>query len=185
MDEIEVVNDIAHGSEDALSLLYDRYVRIIYSLALAILKDTRDAEEIVQEVFLQVWRRASSFDARRSSVYKWIMTLTRSRAIDKTRAKNFAQHRNLETGLEHLERFNASPPTQLDAVAVLQRAERFKEIFEKIPPEQRDVLRLAYYQGYTQSEIARELDLPLGTVKTRLRQAMIKLQGLLSEEWES
>ena len=181
--EIELVEEIAGGSEAALARLYDRYARLLFSLILAILKDSRDAEEVLQEVFLQVWRLASRYDAGRGSVYKWLITLARTRSIDRTRSKNYAHHREAGNCDEVAERTgDASQASQLDAVLVLERAEVVRRLLARIPPEQRQVLQLGYFLGHTQSEIARSLDLPLGTVKSRMRLGLIALRGLLNEE---
>jgi len=174
---------IARGSDAALARLYDRYSRLLFSIILAVLKDTRDAEEVLQEVFLQVWKAAKQFDPARGSVYKWLVTLARSRSIDRTRAKNFAHHRATSSGEELLERTaDASQASQIDSVLVLERAEIVRNILSRIPPDQRRVLELGYFLGFTQSEIARKLELPLGTVKSRMRLGLIGMRDLLREE---
>lgn len=181
--EIELLEEIAQGSEKALARLYDRYSRLLYSLILAILKDPRDAEEVLQEVFLQVWKLAARYESRRGSVYRWLVTLARSRAIDSTRSRNFARRREMETTLDRLDReIDFSQTSQLDAVLMLERAEVVREVLARIPPEQQQVMRLAYFLGYTQSEIARKFEIPLGTVKSRMRQGLIALHGLLAQD---
>ncbi len=182
--EKELLKEIAGGSEAALARLYDRYSRLLFSLILAIVKDSRDAEEVLQEVFLQVWRRAGGYDPGRGGVYKWLITLARTRSIDRTRSKNFARHREAGSGDDKaLERArDPKQATQLDAVLILERAEVVRGVLARISPDQRRVLQLGYFLGYSQSEIARTLDLPLGTVKSRMRLGLIALRGLLDEE---
>ena len=182
--EKELLKEIAGGSEAALARLYDRYSRLLFSLILAIVKDSRDAEEVLQEVFLQVWRRAGGYDPGRGGVYKWLITLARTRSIDRTRSKNFARHREAGSGDDTaLERArDPKQATQLDAVLILERAEVVRGVLARISPDQRRVLQLGYFLGYSQSEIARTLDLPLGTVKSRMRLGLIALRGLLDEE---
>lgn len=179
----ELLEEIAHGSERALSRLYDRYSRILYSLILAILKDPRDAEEVLQEVFLQVWRLARRYDSRRGNVYRWLVNLARSRSIDRTRSKNFARHRETQEILDLLDaRSDPSQASQLDVVLMLERADAVREVLARIPPEQRRVMELAYYRGHTQSEIAHRLEIPLGTVKSRMRQGLIALRQVAAED---
>lgn len=181
--ETELLEKIARGSEAALARLYDRYSGLLFSLILAILKDSRDAEEVLQEVFLQVWRRADRYDPSRGSAYKWLVTLARTRSIDRTRSKNFARHREARSGDEALDRTaDTSRASQLDAVLILERAEVVRGILAKLPPEQQRVLRLGYFLGHTQTEIARTLELPLGTVKSRMRLGLIAMRGLLNKE---
>ncbi len=181
--EAELLEEIAHGSERALSRLYDHYSRLLYSLILAILKDPRDAEEVLQEVFLQVWRLAGRYDSRRGSPYKWLVTLARSRSIDRTRSKNFTRHRETQEILDLLDGWSdASQASQLDAVLMLERAEAVREVLARIPPEQHQVMALAYFGGHTQSEIARRLEIPLGTVKSRMRHGLIALRQLAAED---
>ena len=174
---------IARGSERELARLYGRYSRLLYSLILAILRNPEDAEEVLQEVFVQVWRRAGEFKAERGSVYGWLVTLARSRAIDHTRGRGYTRHRETEADAERLaEELETTLPNQLDVCLAEERAGTVRRVVEGMPPDQRDVLRLAYFQGRTQREIARDLGLPLGTVKTRTRQALIRLQSALAQE---
>jgi RNA polymerase sigma-70 factor (ECF subfamily) len=187
--EAGLVKEIAGGSEPALAQLYDRYARVLFSLIVRVLKDARDAEEVLQEVFLQVWKLAGRFDPERGNTYRWLVTLARSRAIDRLRSKNFKTRRAaessldmLETTLEPTEPTEPTEPSQLDAVLMLERADHVRRGLATISPEQLEVMRLAYFLGFTQSEIARELEIPLGTVKSRMRQGLIALRGRLAEE---
>lgn len=181
--ETRLVGEIAGGSEQALGRLYDRYSRVLYSLIVGTLRDPRDAEEVLQEVFLQVWRLADRFDPRRGNVYRWLVTLARSRAIDRLRSKNFTRRRETERSLDLFEpASDPLGPSQLDAVLMLERADVVRKGLGEIPPEQLEVMRLAYFLGHTQSEIARELEIPLGTVKSRMRQGLIALRARLPKE---
>lgn len=182
--EARLVEEIAHGSDRALAGLYDRYARILYSLIVRILNDPRDAEEVLQEVFLQVWRLAPRFDPQRGNTYRWLVNLARSRSIDRTRSRNFTRRREAERSLELIEPplVDSALPSQLDAVLLLERAEVVRRGLARIPPEQREVMQLAYFLGHTQSEIARELEIPLGTVKSRMRVGLVALRGRLAEE---
>lgn len=182
--EVRLLEQIADGSERALTRLYDRYARILYSLSLRILRDPRDAEEVLQEVFLQVWRLADRFDPTRSNVYRWLVMLVRSRSIDRMRSKNFKGRLAAECSLEMLEAVPAPEetrqPSQLDAVLMLERADGVRKELSGIAPNQLEVMRLAFYRGLTHSEIARELGIPLGTVKSRMRGGLLALRGRLT-----
>jgi RNA polymerase sigma-70 factor (ECF subfamily) len=169
-------------SEDALAQLYDRYARLLYSVILAIVKHPPEAQDLLQEVFVQVWNNASSFDATRGSVYAWIVTLTRNRAIDRIRSKAFRERQQEEFGLDAAMYVAATTASPLDATLMNERSELVRIALEQLSPEQRQALMLAYFQGYTQSEIAEELDIPLGTVKTRVRQGLQKLHDLLTND---
>lgn len=182
-DEGELLEEIARGSEKALAGLYDRYSGVLYSLILAILKDPRDAEEVLQEVFLQVWRDAGRYDSGRGSAYRWLVNLARSRAIDRTRSKNFARHRETREILDLLDaRSDPSQASQLDLVLMLERADAVRDVLARISPEQRRVMELAYFRGHSQSEIARQLEIPLGTVKSRMRHGLIALRQVAAED---
>ena len=180
--EVELLHEIARGSEEGLSRLYDRYSKLVYSLALAILRDPRDAEEALQEVFLQVWKQARRYDSGKSTVYQWLMRLTRSRAIDRTRARNFSRRRDAETTLAPADGIASREASQLDAYLAMERGETVRRLLTRITPAQQQVMHLAYFLGHTQQEIARQLEIPLGTVKTRMRDALRALHGLLAGE---
>ena len=132
-----------------------------------------------------VWRQASAYEPRKGSVYRWLVTLARSRAIDRTRARSFTQRRDFERdlGRSHLE-LRSTDASQLDSVLVEERAGVVRDALSRISKPQRQIMHLAYFGGYTQSEISRKLEIPLGTVKTRMRQALMTLHGLLVKEVE-
>ena len=180
--EALLIERIARGDERALAELYDRYARILFSLIARILRDPRDAEDVLQDVFLQVWRIADRFDPARGNAYRWLVTLARSRSIDRTRSKSFSHPRRAEVSLETTETATEPlAPSQLDAVLMLERGDIVRRALASIPREQIEVMELAYFLGHTQTEIARELQIPLGTVKSRLRQGLSKLRTRLAE----
>jgi RNA polymerase sigma-70 factor, ECF subfamily len=175
--DIELLQAVARSEEGALTALYDRYRLILFGLLVRILNSREEAEDVLQEVFIQVWRRAADFDEERGRPFTWLVTLTRSRAIDRLRVlaarQRVADSAALEVGAE------AS-----DAVADTLQAEQHEIIAQalaSLPAEQRRTLKLAYFEGLTQSEIAVRLDSPLGTVKTRMRAGMTTLRELLSD----
>jgi RNA polymerase sigma-70 factor (ECF subfamily) len=175
--DVILLHAIARGDEAALASLYDRYRLILFGLLVRILNSRQEAEDILQEVFIQVWRRAADFDEKRGKPFSWLVTLTRSRAIDRLRQLSARERLAVASAQE-------AGPEASDASVDAYRSEQ-KEIvagaLAQLPEEQRHSLRLAYFDGLTQSEIAARLNTPLGTVKTRMRSGMIKLRELLGE----
>ena len=176
--DIELLHAVARSDEAALAALYDRYRLILFGLLVRILNSREEAEDVLQEVFLQVWRRAGDFDEERGRPFTWLVTLARSRAIDRLRV--LASRQRLADSAAQEVTGEAS-----DAVADTLHAEQ-REIVARalatLPEEQRRTLKLAYFEGLTQSEIATQLGTPLGTVKTRMRTGMMKLRELLGEQ---
>jgi RNA polymerase sigma-70 factor (ECF subfamily) len=170
---------IAGGDHNALAELYDRHSRAIYSLALRILQNQADAEDIVQEVLSQAWRQASRYDAARGHVAAWLLTLTRSRAIDRLRARRARPDRAADH-LTPADIADQTVPVDLQLLSAEQVA-RVRAALDALPLLQRLAIELAYYEGLTHTEIAERLEQPLGTVKTRIRLAMTKLREALTE----
>jgi RNA polymerase sigma-70 factor (ECF subfamily) len=171
---------VAAGSSDALSRLYDRHAAIVFGLARRILMRVEDAEEVVQDVFAQVWRDAGRYVPERATVAGWIVMLARTRAIDRLRARNARpdQTHGAEPG-------PAAPLTapgrDPEQVAVSEEdGRKVRQALTSLPPEQRSLVEMAYYEGLTQSEIAERTGVPLGTVKTRVRAAMATLRSALA-----
>lgn len=169
---------MARGDERALAELYDRYARLVYSLALRILQDCGDAEDVVQEVFAQAWRQASRYDIQRGTVAAWLLTRARSRALDRLRARR-ARPDLAGTSLHAVEIADSAGAADLQLVSAEQVA-RVREALAELPVSQRAALELAYYEGLSHAEIAARLDQPLGTIKTRIRLAMMKLRESLA-----
>lgn len=179
--DVELLHAVARGDEGALARLYDQYRVILFGLLVRILNSREEAEDVLQEVFLQVWKRAKDFDQLRGRPFTWLVTLARSRAIDRIRQLG-ARQRLADSAAQ-----NASGEAS-DAVTDTLHSEQ-REIVARalaaLPEEQRHTLNLAYFEGLTQSEIAQKLGTPLGTVKTRMRSGMIKLREVLGEETKS
>ena len=168
------------GDADALASLYDRYSSLLLALARRILHDSSDAEEILQEVFLQAWNQAARYRGTRSSVSTWLVMLTRSRSIDRLRSR-----KSRDRTVNALKEENPKDYTSAVAVGNVllgERRERLRRELEELPEEQRTVLELAFYRGMSQSEIADFAGIPLGTVKTRTLLAMRKLRKALGLE---
>jgi RNA polymerase sigma-70 factor (ECF subfamily) len=169
---------MARGDHDALAELYDRHGRVVYSLALRIVRDQRDAEEVVQDVFAQAWRQSGRYSAGRGSVIAWLMTLTRSRAIDRLRGRRARPDATSDSAaVVDISDSAASADEQLASMA---QAGQVRAALEALPLLQRVAIELAFYEGLTHNEIASRLEQPLGTVKTRIRQGLLKLRDQLS-----
>jgi RNA polymerase sigma-70 factor (ECF subfamily) len=173
-----LLHAVARGDEEALASLYDRYRLILFGLILRILHSRPEAEDILQDVFVQVWKRAADYDEARGRAFTWLVTLARSRAIDRLRALDSRQRTANESVLDVPESISDAAT---DAFKSEQR-EVVRDALDALPTEQREALVLAYFEGLTQSEIAERLSTPLGTVKTRMRSGMIKLRELLGEK---
>ena len=175
ISDVSILQAIARRDETALAQLYDRYRVILFGLLLRILHNSEEAEDVLQEVFLQVWRRAADFDENRGRPFTWLVTLARSRAID--RLRNLAARDRVALA-------GAREPSEevSDAVDDALKSEQKSVVttaLAQLPEEQQQPLLLAYYDGLTQSEIAKKLNAPLGTVKTRMRAGLKKLREQL------
>ena len=165
------------AAETALRQLYDRYRLILFGVLVRILNDREEAEDVLQEVFLQVWRRAADFDENRGRPFTWLVTLARSRGIDRLRA--LASRERTATMAGATEGSEEVSDAATEAIRSEQRGV-VNSALSQLPEEQKRPLMLAYFDGLTQSEIALQLGAPLGTVKTRMRTGMMKLRELLS-----
>lgn len=172
-----VAQRLADGDDSALAELYDRHGRTAFSLAYRIVGDAETAEEVVQEVFLAVWRRAGSYRPERGSVRAWLLTAVRNRGIDVLRAR---QSRPRTTVIDDLPLAAPDDPAQL----ALSRAtaDSVRAAVAKLPKDQRTAVELAYFAGLSYPEIAARLGVPLGTIKSRLRLALERLRGQLERE---
>ena len=170
---------IARKDQEALGVLYDQYGRLIFSIACQILSDEVLAEEVTQDVFLQVWKKAESYNPAQGKVITWLTSIARHRAIDMLRRRNIRpEGRSIawdECCDDHMDDSLAVEPGMIDSESRLH----LLQALTGLPPDQREALSLAYFNGLTQQEIAIRLHEPLGTVKTRIRLALIKLRGVL------
>lgn len=175
--DVQLLKAVAVKDESALGQLYDRYRVILFGILVRILNDRAEAEDVLQETFLQVWRRAADFDESRGRPFTWLVTVARSRGIDRLRALA-SRERVAQAGAQE-------NPEEVfsDAAIDAERSEQrgvVNQALDQLPEEQKRPLMLAYFDGLTQSEIASQLGAPLGTVKTRMRNGMMKLRELLS-----
>lgn len=174
--DIDLLLAVKEGQIKALGILYDRYAKLVYGLAFKILDSSEEAEDVTQEVFLMLWNR-NSYDPKRASLSSFLMTVTRSRSIDKLRSRN-SKFRVLQRW-QTMMRNEPVPNSPLDQVSVQERSQRVREALAQLPETERQVLEIAYYEGLSQSEIAQRFNIPLGTVKTRSRQGLLKLRQTL------
>lgn len=176
--DTELFHALKAGQSSALSLLYDRYGKLVYGLALHILKNSQEAEDLTQEVFLALWHR-DIYNPDRGSLSSFLITMTRSRAIDKLRARG--------SSLKFLERWrrtiptNPSPNTPLEQASSAERSQQIQNALAQLSANQRQVLEMNYYEGFSQVEISQRLNIPLGTVKTRSRLGLLKLRQTLAD----
>jgi RNA polymerase sigma-70 factor (ECF subfamily) len=181
VSDVELLHAVARGDEAALARLYDAYRVILFGLLVRILNSREEAEDVLQDVFIQVWRRAKDFDENRGRPFTWLVTLARSRAID--RLRQFGARQRLATGAAQ-EQTEVVSDALSDTIKVAQR-DTVRQALAELPEEQRNTLVLAYFDGLTQSEIAAKLNAPLGTIKTRMRSGIIKLRALLGSQLEN
>ncbi|HXZ03936.1 MAG TPA: sigma-70 family RNA polymerase sigma factor, partial [Ktedonobacteraceae bacterium] len=177
----ELLSAICRGEESALEVLYERYHRYAYALACRILRDPLASEDIVQDAFLSIWRKASSYQAQHGSVQSWVQAIVRHRAIDKIRA---SAHRNYQWTPLQAEHEQDPPSEQPDVWEQAWQSEQHRiihEVMVQIPSEQREVIELAYFGGLTHAEISQQRQIPLGTVKGRMRLGLQKMKALLAE----
>ncbi len=182
-EELKLMKRIKAGEDEALSELYDLYNHLLYGMILSIVKTRPEAEDLLQEVFVKIWQNADSFKEGRGNVFSWVVTLTRNRAIDRIRSKGYKTQQKASSNVDDpaitLEGDSYDP---LQTTIYKDRAKLVKKALGEIPEKQSTVLKIAYYRGMTQSEISDHLDIPLGTVKTRMRQGMLKLKNILEEQ---
>jgi RNA polymerase sigma-70 factor (ECF subfamily) len=180
-EDADLVALVVDGDADALASLYERYGRVAYALARRILNDEQLAQDAVQEVFLTVWRDAGKFDAARGQVSTWLLTMTHHKAVDSVRKEqNLRKRRAPADALE----FHEAPGGTEDEVWSTIRRERVRAALGMLPEAQRQALGLAYFGGYTQREIAKLTDTPLGTVKTRMLAGMRRMRNVLDTSLE-
>jgi len=176
MNDLELIAQISRRDRQAFDNLYDRYAQIIFNLCVRILKDTAEAEDVLQEIFVQIWKEAERFDASRASVKTWIFTIARSRSLDRYRSRKNVQQRIQDDAGEFLQ--EVSSPEDLQSSSIMQQY--VSSALLQLTKEQRQALELSYFEGLTQEEIAERLNEPLGTIKSRIRSSLIKLRSIFS-----
>lgn len=181
LDDNRLIALIMREQQDALGVLYDRYSRLVFSMAYRTVGDHGLAEEITQEVFLRVWEKAHTYRPDQAKVITWIASITRYRAIDHLRRQKIRPEGNQAAWDDGLVQENAEAAHVEQIVELRQRQRKVRAALALLPEEQRRALALAFFYGYSHSQIAETLRQPLGTIKTRIRSGMQKLRQLLEE----
>jgi RNA polymerase sigma-70 factor (ECF subfamily) len=176
----QLMRNVANGDATSLEVLYDRYVRQCFGLALRLLNNPQIAEEVVQEVFTKLWSRPDSYSATKGKFASWLLSLVHHRCIDELRRRSNNEARLEDPVTGSLLDTQLDPaPDPSDQVALMEQQVAVRQALQELVPNQREVLMLAYFGGLSQSQIASELKQPLGTVKTRVRMGLQKLKLLL------
>jgi RNA polymerase sigma-70 factor, ECF subfamily len=178
-DDISLLKRIAQHDQTALSQLYDRYARIVYSMAFKSLRSVEESEEVVLDVFAQVWRIAERYDRTKGKADTWLFVLVRSRILDRLRKLQCSQPLSpIETELGEIQ-IPSSSVEPIEEAIIGERRDRILSALQLLPEEQRLVIELAYYQGLTRTQISERINVSLGTVKTRIRLGLNKLKNTL------
>jgi RNA polymerase sigma-70 factor, ECF subfamily len=178
-NDTDLIVSLRKGNQNALSILYDRYGGLVYTLALKLLDRVDEAEDLTQDVFLSFWKQ-EKFDLNRAKLSTYLCLLTRSRAIDKLRSR--ASEQKSIVRLQQISIPETERPTLLDSVSLAEEQTLVRASLSKLREQQRQVLEQSYYQGLSQSAISQNLNLPLGTVKTHMRQGLIELRKMLQSQ---
>lgn len=181
--DVDLFLRLQNGETDALAILYDRHAALVYGIALHLLTNTTEAEDLTQDIFL-ILTKKSAYDPQRGSLRTYLSILTRSRALDRLRTSNRRQQKlRHQAANEHEQVLFVNP---IEEAAQLERSQEVLEALEQLSTKEREVLRMAYYQGLSQAEIATRLSTALGTVKSRTRRGLLKLrQALINSRRQS
>jgi RNA polymerase sigma-70 factor, ECF subfamily len=176
--EIDLIKRIANGDQTAFAVLYDRLSPILYSVALRMMNDAAEAEDVLQDGFVYIWQRASTFDADRGGPIAWTIMIVRNKAIDRLRVRQRGER------LQELATVSAELAPDKDDQSALEpflreRRVQVKSALERLPTDQREALNLAFFSGLTHQQIAEKLTAPLGTVKARIRRGLLQLRQFL------
>jgi RNA polymerase sigma-70 factor (ECF subfamily) len=180
--DLELMQRMRSGDEDAFAIFYDRFAPGLFSMIHEILHDQKEAEDVLQESFVQMWKRTATYDASRSSLFTWAVMISRHKAIDRLRARQ-RQSRLKEEVAAETSVADSAPPTDEGDYAVLWNDERkrLQAALAKLGDSQREAIDLAFFGGLTQTQISQRLGAPLGTVKARIRRGLLALRESLGE----
>jgi RNA polymerase sigma-70 factor (ECF subfamily) len=181
LEDQELLQQIVTGKEEALAALYDRYGGLVFSVALRIVQDRQSAEEITLDTFKRVWNSSHTYLPERGKIRNWLAAMARNRSIDYLRREKVRPETVSLSWVEREDKAAVSVRTPESAVRLRLERERVRQALAQLPQEQQEALALAYFGGFSQSEIAGRLQQPLGTVKTRIRLAMQKMRYLLHD----
>jgi RNA polymerase sigma-70 factor (ECF subfamily) len=171
-EEQELVNSLRNKENQAFGYLYNHYSGALYGVIKQIVGEVELSNDVLQETFVNIWRKIDSYDENKGRLFTWMLNIARNAAIDKTRSKAFQQSQRQQS-LSDVGTLQSSVRPETDDYGL-------KKVLMTLKDEQRQLIDLSYYQGFTHEQIAKALDIPLGTVKTRIRSALIQLRALLS-----
>jgi RNA polymerase sigma-70 factor, ECF subfamily len=176
--DIEWLRRIGGGDRTAFASFYDQYSGLLFSIAVKVLNDAKEAEDVLQEVFMQIWNKADAYDPQLGKPASWAVTLTRNKAIDRIRASQ-RRSKILEQATVEANVLPDHSPSANEKLHGKENAEMIRSVVAALPPDQRRAIELAFFSGLTQDEIAKTLQEPLGTIKARIRRGMLKLREKL------
>ena len=178
-----LMNRVQNGDAKALRKIYGSYKNILFGLIVSMLKDREEAEDCLQEVFTQLWEKADRFDASKGNLYSFIVTMARNKAIDRIRSRAYKDSKQEDHTISD---FSLTPESDFnnpeEDLELTERANLVRSALQKLSSKEREVLKVAYYGGLSQTEISEKMEIPLGTVKYRMRQGMIKLKDFLKQD---
>lgn len=173
LSEEDLVMRLGSKSKDALEYIYDHYSASLYGIILKIVVREEIAQEVLQDTFIKVWDKADSYDNQKGRLFTWMLSIARNLAIDRIRSKEFSQYNKTNSGFQNVHIADENQGnTKVDGIGI-------DNVLNQLPPEQKLLIDMMYFKGFSQSEISKELDMPLGTIKTRVRSAMTKLREIL------
>lgn len=183
VDDRQVLAAVAAGSEEAFVQLYDRFSSLLWTVAMRILQDPAETEDVVQETFLYIWKKAGAYNPELAQPSTWMCLVLRNRCLDRLRSRH--RREKLMTAVNKSNPADKEPLSDVvgDSVQLRELGQKAREVMAGIPDLQRKALELAYFSGHSHSEIALAMRLPLGTVKTMIRQGLIFLRGHMEEKW--
>jgi RNA polymerase sigma-70 factor (ECF subfamily) len=179
-NEKDLIKKIAKRNLRALETLYDKYAELVYSLMLAAGKEKDKAAQLTEKIFLQIWQKASSFNTKNGNVYRWMLNLSRGIALSSTSISDSFPEDN-QSPVEDGSKLKNRNFSKLAITSVKKRSRSVQEAFKKLPNEDQEVIRLAYYNGLNQSEIAKTLNVPIYEVKTSMKNGMLSLVASLND----
>lgn len=177
-NDVELLRDIGAGDRSAFSRFYDQYSKLLFSIAFKVLNDSKEAEDVLQEVFLQVWDKAGHYDSRLGKPVSWVVTLTRNKAIDHIRSSQ-RRAKLMEQAATEMAVQSDVAATANESVRGQESAQLISSAVSELPADQRKAIEMAFFSGLTQNEISETLKEPLGTIKARIRRGMLKLRDRL------
>lgn len=170
--ETELVTRLQAHDQAAFGYLYDHYSKALFAIIYQVVPQQELAEDVLQEVFVKIWQNVRAYDSSKGRLYTWMLNIARNSAIDRTRSKDFNKQAKTTTLTENVYEGKDGVHSRIDDIGL-------KKTIERLPEENRRLLELSYFQGYTQDEIAKMLGIPLGTVKTRIRSTLLQLRKLV------